>query len=64
MKKSKLWNVLIASPVFVASIPILFGNISASKKSTEVTFKSLGEVSDFGLTDQQGIFQNRYNNKK
>ncbi len=55
MKKSKFWIVLIASLVFVASMVILVGNTPASGKSKEVTFKSLGEVSDSGLTDRQGI---------
>ena len=65
MKKSKLWIVLIATPVFVVSILILLGNIQAGKKSTEVKFISLGEVSDFVLTDQQGIFhQFSYSNDK
>jgi peroxiredoxin len=66
MKKSKFWIVLIASLALVASIAILVGDMPASEKSTEVTFKSLGEVSDFGLTDQQGIFHqfSYYNDKQ
>lgn len=66
MKKSKLWIVLIALPVLVASMVILMGNIPVGEKSTEVTFKSLNEVSDFGLTDHQGIFHqfSYYNDKQ
>ena len=56
MKKLKFWIVLITSLVVVASMVILVGTVPASEKSTEVKFKSLGEVSDFGLTDHKGIF--------
>lgn len=55
MKKSKFWIVLIASLVLVATILIVVGNIPASEKPKEVTFKSLGEVSSFELTDHQGM---------
>ena len=56
MKKSNFWIILISSLVLVTIMVILVGHIPASEKPTEVTFKSLGEVSDFGLTDHKGIF--------
>ncbi|CAN5170632.1 hypothetical protein BH23BAC1_BH23BAC1_23100 [soil metagenome] len=66
MKKTKFYIIIIALLILVASIVILVGNIPGSEKSTEVTFKSLGEVSDFGLTDHQGIFHqfSYYNDKQ
>lgn len=66
MKKSKLWIVLTAFPILVASMIILMGNIPVGEKSTEVTFNSLGEVSDFSLIDHQGISHqfSYYNDKR
>lgn len=56
MKKSNLWIVLVATLVLVASMVILVGNTPASKKSEVTSYESLGEVSDFALTDYQGKF--------
>ena len=66
MKKSKLWIVLIALPVLFASMVILMGSIPVGERSTELTFKPLGEVSDFSLIDHQGISHqfSYYNDKQ